>query len=265
MRWRVCTAGSLDAPPVLLLHGWGANAYMWRAMIPLLVEAGYYVVVPDLPGHGWGDVKLDPARAHIAAYASALRALRETLGMRRAAIIGQSMGGALALQLALDDPNGCAALALVSPVGYTVPAPARVGRRLVPRALRPIFPLMARRFAFAIALRLSYGRLGVPSAADVDEYFAVTRDPEFARALHTLLHEFEWNVCDDGRARALRVPTVVISGDADRLVNRRTPDCFERDVPHARMVRVRGGGHTLAEEVPTLVTDAIVSVLREVY
>lgn len=265
MKWRVCTAGSPDAPPLLLLHGWGASAYMYRALIPPLTDAGYYVVVPDLPGHGWGDLTLEPGHGHVGAYTAALRALRETLGLRRTAIIGQSMGGAIALQLALDDPEACAALALISPVGYTVPAAVRIGRRLMPRALRPVFPLIARRFTFALALRVSYGRLGAPTAADVDEYFAPTRHREFPRALHTLLHEFDWNVCDDGRARALRVPTVVICGDADRLVNRRTPDCFARDVPEARVHRVRGGGHTLAEEAPTVVTEAIVSILHEVY
>ena len=265
MRWRVCTAGPPIGQSVLLLHGWGANAYVYRAVIPRLAGAGYSVVVPDLPGHGWGDVALDPARAHVGGYTAALRALCDTLGLERTAVVGHSMGGAIALQLALDDASRVAALALISPVGYTVPRPVGIVNTLIPRAVHPVFPWLARRPAFALGLRISYGRLGVPTAADVDEYFAPTRDPAFARALHTLLHEFEWNLCDDGRARAVRVPMVVICGDADRLVNRRTPEYFARDVPHARVHRIRGGGHTLAEEVPSLVSDAIVSVLRDVY
>jgi pimeloyl-ACP methyl ester carboxylesterase len=265
MKWRVCTAGPDGGRPVLLLHGWGASAYMYRAVIPPLAAAGYSLIIPDLPGHGWGDLTLDRDHAHLGAYVTALRTLCDTLGIERMAVVGHSMGGGISLQLALDHPERVAALALISPVGYTIPKAVTLGRRVMPRAARRIFPWLARRAAFALALRLSYGRLGVPTAADVDQYFAPTRDRAFARALHTLLHELEWNACDDGRARALRMPTVVLCGDADRLVNRRTPDCFARDVPHVRIHRIEGGGHTLAEEVPAFVSSAIVSILREVY
>ena len=265
MNWRVCTAGPAGGRPVLLVHGWGANAYMYRAMIPALTGAGYSLIIPDLPGHGWGDLALDRQQAHLGPYVTALATLCDTLGVERAAVVGQSMGGGIAMQLALDHPERVAALALISPIGYTTPNAVLLARTAFPRAARGIFPWFARRVAFALALRLSYGRLGVPTAADVDQYFAPTRDGEFSRALHTLLHELEWNACDDGRARALRTPTVVVCGDADRLVNRRTPDWFARDVPHAHIVRVKGGGHTLAEEVPDAVSSAIVSVLREVY
>lgn len=265
MKWRVCSAGPASGRPVLLLHGWGANAYMYRAMIRPLATAGYSLIIPDLPGHGWGDLALDRPHAHLAAYVTALRTLCDTLGIGRVSVVGQSMGGGIALQFALDHPERVAALALISPIGYTTPKAVTLARTAFPRPTRRIFPWLARRAVFALALRRSYGRLGMPTAADVDQYFAPTRDRGFARALHTLLHEFEWNACDDQRARALRVPTVVICGDADRLVNRRTPDCFERDVPHARIHRVHGGGHTLAEEVPAFVSSAIVSVLREVY
>ncbi len=265
MKWRVCAAGPKGARPILLVHGWGANAYMYRAMIPSLATAGYSLIIPDLPGHGWGDLTLDGRHADLGAYVAALRTLCDTLGLDRMAVVGQSMGGAIALQFALDHPERVAALALISPIGYTTPTAVVLARTAFPRATRAIFPWLARRAVFALALRLSYGRLGRPTAGDVDEYFAPTRDRAFARALHTLLHELEWNACDDGRARTLRPPTVVICGDADRLVNRRTPDCFARDVPHARIHRVHGGGHTLAEEVPEFVSGAIVSILREVY
>ena len=264
-QWRVCTAGPSSGRPVVLVHGWGANAYMYRALIPPLAAAGYSLIIPDLPGHGWGDATLNRRHAHLGAYVTALRTLCDTLGIARMAVVGQSMGGGIALQLALDHPKRVAALALISPIGYTTPTPVRLARTAFPRGARRLFLLLARRVVFALALRLSYGRLGVPTAADVDQYFAPTRDRAFARALHTLLHELEWNACDAGRARALRTPTVVICGDADRLVNRRTPECFARDVPHARLHRVRGGGHTLAEEVPDAVSSAIVSILREVY
>src|SRR5476651_553026 len=58
---RVAEAGDADAPPVLLLHGWGASMYMWRAWFAPLAAAGFRAIAVDLPGHGLSSKPEAPA------------------------------------------------------------------------------------------------------------------------------------------------------------------------------------------------------------
>src|SRR4051812_24967327 len=105
--YRVAGSGG---PVVLLIHGITGNARQWDDIVPLLAER-YTVVAPDLLGHGEsakprGDYSLG-------AYASGVRDLLVALGHRRATVIGHSLGGGVALQLAYQFPGRVERLALV--------------------------------------------------------------------------------------------------------------------------------------------------------
>ena len=101
-------------PVVLLVHGMAGSSATWRYVLPALAER-YTVVAPDLPGHGRsakprGDYSLG-------AYASSLRDLLVALGHERATVVGQSLGGGIAMQFAYQFPERCDRLALVSSGG----------------------------------------------------------------------------------------------------------------------------------------------------
>src|SRR3954453_12468225 len=108
------TAGS-GGPVVLLIHGITGSAKQWDEIVPVLAER-YTVVAPDLLGHGesakpGGDYSLG-------AYASGLRDLLEALGHSGGGtIVGHSLGGGVAMQLAYQFPDRCERLVLVSSGG----------------------------------------------------------------------------------------------------------------------------------------------------
>jgi pimeloyl-ACP methyl ester carboxylesterase len=109
---RYLTVG--EGPPLLLLHGVGDNAFDWQWVMPALAHT-YQVYAPDLPGSGGSAKPLpDYSPAHFTRFATAFL---DALGVERAAVVGNSLGGLIGMRLALSDPERVAALGLVSSGG----------------------------------------------------------------------------------------------------------------------------------------------------
>ncbi len=109
---RYLTAG--EGPPLLLLHGLGDNALDWQWVIPALAHS-YRVYAPDLPGSG-GSAKPDTDYSP-AFFTRFIGAFLDTLGVERAVVVGNSLGGLIGLRLAMAEPDRVVALGLVSSAG----------------------------------------------------------------------------------------------------------------------------------------------------
>ena len=99
-------------PPLLLLHGFTGSAATWTPHAP--AWEGFTTVAVDLLGHGDSDHPRDPGRYRMERCVDDLAALLEQLGIERAALLGYSMGGRIALRLALRSPGRISALVLES-------------------------------------------------------------------------------------------------------------------------------------------------------
>jgi pimeloyl-ACP methyl ester carboxylesterase len=123
--------GPRDAPALILLHGMGASLHTWEPWARALADS-FRVIRFDLPGHGLtpadptGDYR--DVRSH-----EILAALMDSLGVARATLIGNSMGGRIAWSFAADRPERVDKLVLISPTALRVP-----GLRMTrpPRCLR---------------------------------------------------------------------------------------------------------------------------------
>ena len=105
-----------SGPVVLLVHGITSSSGAWGDVIPALAEH-HTVVAPDLLGHG-GSAK-PRGDYSLGAYASGLRDLLAALGHERATVVGHSMGGGIAMQMAYQFPERVERLALVSSTSPT--------------------------------------------------------------------------------------------------------------------------------------------------
>ena len=97
---------------VVFVHGFPFRASMWDPQIPVAVEAGRRVVVPDLPGFGRSTVPADRSAYSIDGYADLVEALVGELGLGRVVLVGLSMGGYIALAVARRHPEVLAGLVL---------------------------------------------------------------------------------------------------------------------------------------------------------
>ncbi|MDQ6613074.1 MAG: alpha/beta hydrolase [Gemmatimonadota bacterium] len=121
--------------PIVLLHGFGTSAFLWRAVLPLLAAKGFTALAIDLLGHGESDRPIDGAY-RISAQAEHIDLALTALRMPKAVIVGQDIGAVVALQLAARRPERVDRLVLINPSdpadlpGPTVRALQRASARI---------------------------------------------------------------------------------------------------------------------------------------
>lgn len=105
LRLHYVDEGSPDAPSVLLLHGEPTWGYLYRSMIPVLVDAGLRVVVPDLVGFGRSDKPVETYDYTFARQVQWTTRLVERVELRDVTLVGQDWGGLVGLRLVASDPD----------------------------------------------------------------------------------------------------------------------------------------------------------------
>jgi pimeloyl-ACP methyl ester carboxylesterase len=244
---RALESGASQAPPVMLLHGWGACSYMHRYALPAFAAAGFRAIAMDTRGHGLSDKPAGVEGAYlIERLVQDVRDTADALGLRVFSLMGQSLGGGVALRFAISNPERVSRLVLVSPVGLSPIPAARVGRRLAPRLLDRFARYLVPRWVVGRALRMTYGNPSRVTECDVDEYWAPSQFPEYARAMRALVSETDWEPLPDDALGRLRAPTMIVVGSVDRLLRR--PELGAARIPDAHVFHVAGAGHDANEE-----------------
>jgi pimeloyl-ACP methyl ester carboxylesterase len=264
LQLRVAESGAAaGAPPVLLLHGWGASIYMWRAWFAPLAAAGRRVIAVDLPGHGLSDKPEDDAIYRLAPLMQVVSELLDAEELHRVDVVAQSMAGTIALELALAGESRMARLSLVNPACFGRIPLLRFTPLLHSRVVGRLMPYLLTRGSVARAHRLVYGDPSRITRHDVDQYWAPSQFPAYSRALWRLAIGFEWErpPVDDmaRRLRALRDPVRVVLGGRDRLV------CDSRTYVAALTAAgapldasvIEAGGHAVNEELPRDVLELV--------
>jgi pimeloyl-ACP methyl ester carboxylesterase len=249
-------AGPHDAPPVVLLHGLGATN---ASMLPLLADLSrdHRVIAPDFPGFGASGAPRWRYRA--ADFARWLTAFMAEVDARPAALIGNSLGGRVAIETGLLAPDSVSRMVLLCPS----PAFRRM-RQFVPLVkLLPPDAVIARlpigHRAVVAGTRAMFSKPGRLSRewydAAADEHQRVMRSYWHRRAFFATLRQIyldqAWGV--DGfwdRLPMMSAPALFVWGDRDRLV----PASFERHVvaaiPHAQSIVLPDCGHVPQFEHP---------------
>ncbi len=238
-------AGARGAP-LLLVHGAGGTHLVWPESLRAL--PGRRVLAVDLPGHGEAP---GPGERTIPAYAAAVIRMLDALGVARAVVGGHSMGGAIALTLALDAPERVAGLVLVGTGARLRVAPAVLEAAGDPARVREVA---------AIVAAASFG----PDATDHarSEYAQ-----EIAGQATGVLHG-DLSGCDVfdvmGRLDAVRAPALVVVGTDDVLTPPKYAALLRSRLPGRALLEVPGAGHMVAREAPGPVTAAVAAFLDEV-
>jgi pimeloyl-ACP methyl ester carboxylesterase len=244
---------------VVLLHGWAACLYTFAELLPALVEAGHTVVAVDLPGFGLSDKPRDERKYATRYQSEAVEVMAAQLGIRRYALVAHSMGGAIALHQAVRSATALERLVLVNPVGLGTAPVVRALRLLSPRVVDVVTPHLITRALVRTVLRLAFVAPGRPTERDVDEYWAPSQFDGYAAACRASLHAADWSAVPADLLAAIRVPTLVIVGDRDRLI--RGSAARAPLIPAARIVNVADGGHIVLQECSDRTNEEITRFL----
>jgi pimeloyl-ACP methyl ester carboxylesterase len=267
LRLRVAESGEETGRPVLLLHGWGASLYMWRGWFAPLAAAGFRAIAVDLPGHGLSDRPRDRTAYRLRALVAVVEELIVAEGLGSPHVVAQSMAGTIALEVALEGRATIGRLVLINPARFGVVGLQRVGRLLSPAPIGRVMHRLVSRWMVARAHRMVYGDPSRITPRDVDEYWAPSQFPSFARAMWRLVHEFTWTRLSADvmteRLRSLASPAMVLLAGRDRLVRGARPYVAALVAAGAPLVVqvVEEGGHAVNEERPEDVVPIVVAFL----
>jgi pimeloyl-ACP methyl ester carboxylesterase len=238
------------APAVVLIHGLGGDAGFWAAELPAL-GAHFRVLAVDLRGSG--KTPGTDAAFTIEDLALDVLAILDHAGIESAHVVGFSMGGTVAQAMAVAAPQRLRSLVLAATFASTC-----TQARLFLQAVGAVYcsgGSPAQVYGLVLPWLFSDGFLSSPAAAPYLDY---QEDPNDKQTCADWLHLLQAMLAFDGRAAlsAIAVPTLVISGDQDRLAPQDGADALVHGIAHAALA-VLPGGHLMNVESPEVFIDAL--------
>ena len=249
---------------IVWIHGLGGNWQSWLANIPAFMGSHRCIAV-DLPGFGYS--KMPPHELSIPGYARWLAHLLSDLGVERATVVGNSMGGFIGADLAVNEPDLVEKLVLVN-------AAALWNER---RRARPLVMLSnltksyATKFAAQWEMAHSHPRLRIPALAGAGarhpgriprdlawEIMSGAGAPGFADALQAL---YDHRIRED--LERISCPTLILWGTHDPLVPLRHAFEYEDVIAEARVVVFNDTGHIPMVEKPREFNAAVEDFMSE--
>lgn len=257
-------AGPVDAPVIVLIHGGGPGATGWSNYNPnieALASAGFRVIAPDLPG--WGD----SSEVDWATYdqVDAVCQLLDTLGIEKAAFVGNSMGGHTALRLAIEHPERVSHLitmgapAQMKPILFGASDGPPEGLKIMGQTWADYSPEQMKRLVEIMVY--DKARFATPELC-AQRAAAVSKRPE--HAANVVKHAPRAPITrwlDTSRLAEITAPTLLIHGRDDRCVSVETALFLASNIPDSRAHIISRCGHWAqlehADEFNRLIADFV--------
>ena len=252
-RFSYMEAGKADAPPVLLLHGIGANSFYWRYQFAGLSDR-YRVIAWNAPGYILSD-PLKKERPTCTDYADALAAFADAVGAQRFALVGNSFGSAIAQ---------CFAEKYLARVTRIALSGTSVGSKTTPAAEREaVFQRRQKQFEAAGGMKYARDVIGLLTGSatpprakpEIVEVLSATSGRGYLQASF-VPYEFD----AFAMSAKITVPVLIYHGTEDKIAPiARTSEALVKALPNAKLVRLEKFGHLPEVEDPARVN----ALLRE--
>ncbi|HPX35240.1 MAG TPA: alpha/beta fold hydrolase [Mycobacterium sp.] len=267
-RVRVRVDGDPHKPPVLLIHGIGRSLEDWDPQYEPLAAA-HRVIAVDVPGFGFSDRPDGPIS--LSTFANGVLGAVDVLGETRPLhIVGNSLGGAITLQILATRPERVASMALIDSAGFG----SEVTMLLRILAMPVIGPLSTKRTTRPAARMLERACFADPALATehrVDRAMAIAAKPHHGEVmLATALQLASGRGIKPGWRRQLAAfaalhqrPTLVMWGEKDKVLPAHHIDEARRVFPHAETHLLPGVGHMPQIEAPDEFADLLLPFLAK--
>jgi len=255
--------GVPEGEPLVLIHGFGASLHTWEGLMPMLRQR-YRVIRLDIPPFGLTGPLRD-ARGRVVTmdvdvYRSFIDSFLLAVGISRATLIGNSLGGLIAWDLAARRPALVDRLVLIDAAGFPMKLPIYIGlfRHAV---VRWSAPWMLPEAIIRAATRDVYGDARrVPESTFrryVDFFYAAGS----REAVGRMVPRLDFDALDTERLRGVQAPTLVLWGERDRWIPPAHAAAFAARLPVVSLHRYAGLGHVPMEEDPQRVAADLLPFL----
>lgn len=257
-----CFAGDPASPPLLLIHGWPASHLLWRNIIPQLSEQ-FYVIAPDLPGHGQSDKHLDRA-FDLSFLRQFILDFMDSLSLETVNLTAHDLGGMGALSLAARHPDRIDKFIIMNTAPY---AEASFRLRMSLFLLRQ--PILARfllhPFVFKQVLKtgIHNNHLLTPELVDCfrSPWFLDGRSIKaFSKTIQMPLKDMAEPVANLKRIKA---PTLILWGKKDIFFPFSIARRLHQDIVNSQLVGVENAAHFCQEEEPAFIARTITAFLND--
>jgi pimeloyl-ACP methyl ester carboxylesterase len=251
-------AGDENAPAIVLIHGFISSTLIWSDVFLPLADAGFRVIAIDMPGYGYSEKPAD-GQYTIDWQAHTIVSLLDSLEIDTATIVGASYGGAVAATIALDYPERVEQLVLVGTVSnddiLKQPMVRIACLPLIGDVVTPLY--LGSRWVLRKRIQDMYRRTNTP----IDEHKLAARHHLLATAgVHRAMVRSmrRWSAERISReANLIRVPTLLVWGEADSHVPLSDGVRLRDRIPGSRLIVFRNCGHLPPAEQPEKFVQAL--------
>ncbi len=252
--------------PMILIHGWLCWGAYWKKIIPQ-VRARYHIYAPDLLGHGISDKPLDKNCSYgTDAQADRVLAFMNALSIKKAYIVGHSMGGEIAAKITLMAPERVKGLVLICSAGMEetpklLPGYIKFGRALSVEGLAAdmMDEAMIRRYVPDL---MFYKENKMPDEFVKDVMMSNLKSKEDRKAMAKVTREGLFRNFLDNRCAEIKTPTLIISAKYDRVVPPAMGERYHSLITNSRFVLIDRAAHMVAWEQADLVASNITQFCR---
>ncbi len=245
MGFRIVYLDGGEGEPLVLLHGIGADKDNWL-YVSLLLARNYRVIAVDLPGFGESS-KPAAARYDVDAQVERLHAFLRALGIRRASFGGNSMGALLAASYAARYPSEVASLWLLDPPLVVGAKPSEMMKRLLGGQKIPLFARTVAEFDQVLDFVMEKPPF-MPSP--VKRVLAERQVADYRLNVQIFNELMKHSVPLEQTVAGLTVPTLIVWGDHDRVLDVSSAAILHQALPRSRVIIMRGIGHVPMVEAP---------------
>ncbi|WNG44643.1 alpha/beta hydrolase [Archangium minus] len=271
---RLHTAGSEDAPPVLLLHGAMLDTAVltWWHVAPILAST-HRVLAIDLPRHGGSRPWTQPVTQEVCE--RIIDELLEHVRIQRIALVGLSMGAGVSIGYALNHPHRVSKLVLSAPGGLDAKRPAQFLTWLMlrmPFALRWTTKYLASRPS-ALRTMMAKNLTAGDRTRDFEQILALVQEEAEAKARHKEQALDDWQILSYGpwamrlnhlpQLHRLSAPSLWLRGDSDSLVGQAEMEQAVAAAPMARLETIANAGHLLTLDQPDRFNELVTGFLLD--
>lgn len=248
---------------VFLLHGFASSTYTWDEIAPILHSQGYHVWALDMKGFGWSDKPYDSSYDPITLMEE-VNTWMDAVGLTDVVFAGNSLGGAIAVLMAIEHPERVGRMVLIDAAGYPMKKPFIIKLAKIPFS-GTTMQLTFGRWLVRMNLKEVFYDDEKVTRERVDAYYDRLRSENSLEAQVSLAKSLDF---DSFGKYTCRIPgiqkhTLIIWGENDKWIPLEIGQRFKHDLPNATLKVIPSCGHIPQEEYPEITAEVLLNFLSE--